>query len=183
MPRQPIARLLPVVAVIAVAVAVAVALMRGPQQASTSYTVSANGWVLPRLDGKGSLSLGDFRGKPLVVDFFASWCTACRDELPELAAVSRKAGAAVVFVGIDSEENGDGLAMARRYGIAGWPLARDVGGSQESGLRDAVASAPGMPVIAFYDAGGRMVESRLGAVSGDTVAQLLKQHFGVTIAS
>ena len=172
-----------VAAVVAAALAVVLLLARGQPAAQAGYVTAAESWVLPRLDRPGVAHLADFRGRPVVVDFFATWCTACRDELPELAAVSHRAGAAVAFVGVDSEENGDGLSMARRYGISAWTLVRDTGGSQQSGLRDSVEPTPGMPVIALYDSHGKLVLARLGAVTGDTLVELLRQHLGVTVAA
>jgi thiol-disulfide isomerase/thioredoxin len=176
-------RLVAPIAVVLVALGAVYALTRGAQSASPAAVTTASGWALPRLLGDGQLRLSDFRGKPVVVDFFASWCTACRDELPELLRVSRAADGRVAFVGIDSEETGDGLAMARATGITAWPLARDAGGSQQSGLRDAVEGIAGMPVIAFYDAQGRLVASRLGAVTGATLAGLLRQYFGLNVTA
>jgi thiol-disulfide isomerase/thioredoxin len=181
MPGRRLARALATLAVIAVAVGLVVALTRSARSEVPAAKTSATGWSLPRLDGAGSVHLADFRGKPVVVDFFASWCTACRDELPELLSVSRQAGARVHFVGVDSEENGNGLAMARMYGITAWPLARDVGGTQQSGLRDAVERVAGMPAIAFYDAAGRLVGARLGAVGADTLRGLLQQYYGLSL--
>jgi thiol-disulfide isomerase/thioredoxin len=121
--------------------------------------------------------LSDFRGKPLVLDFFASWCTACRAELPEFLAVGRRMGGRVQFAAVDSEENGDGLALAKQSGITAWRLARDVGGSQESGLREALESLPGMPITAFYDSAGRVLQVRLGALSGDALSSVLAQLY------
>ena len=143
-------------------------------------STSASAWTLPHLEGSGTISLADFRGKPLVVDFFASWCTPCRSELPEFLTVSRQLGGQVGFVGVDSEENGDGPAFARQTGATAWPLARDVGGSQLSGLRDALASIPGMPVTAFYDASGTLRDVRLGAMTGAALATHLRELFGVS---
>jgi thiol-disulfide isomerase/thioredoxin len=179
--RRAALRVLPALAVIAAAVAVVLLLPRGSAGSPAAAPPSAQDWTLPRLEGAGSVSLRQLRGRPLVVDFYASWCTACRDELPELAAVAQRA-TGVRFIAVDSEENGDGLAMARRSGIGAWTLLRDVGGSQASGLRDAVEVTPGMPVLALYDAGGRLVTARLGAVSGDTLASLLAEHFGVVLS-
>ena len=163
-----------------VAIAVVVAVSRGsPAPQAQAAVTSSTAWVLPRLNGGGQVRLSDFHGRPLIVDFFASWCTACRDELPELAAVSHMESGRIYFVGVDSEENGDGLAMARKYGIAAWPLGRDVGGTQQNGLRNAVESVAGMPVIAFYNRSGQLVASRLGAVTSDTLTGLIAQYFGV----
>ena len=144
-------------------------------------STSASAWILPRLEGSGTISLADFRGKPLVVDFFASWCTPCRSELPEFVTVSGRLGNRVAFVGVDSEENGDGLALARQTGITTWPLARDVGGSQQSGVRDALALIPGMPVTAFYDASGTLRDVRNGGgLTGAALATHLRELFGVS---
>jgi thiol-disulfide isomerase/thioredoxin len=170
---------------VAVAVAGVVALLvivvtrttAAPEPATSTSTTA---WTLSRLQGSGTVSLADFRGQPLVVDFFASWCTPCRSELPEFLAVSRQLGGRVAFVGVDSEENGDGPAFARQTGITAWPLARDTGGSQQSGLRDALATIPGMPVTAFYDASGALRDVRLGALTGDALATQLRELFGLS---
>jgi len=171
-----------VAVIIAGAVALAAVMWRGGTPSNASYSTTPSAWTLPTLSGQGSVRLADFRGKPLVLDFFASWCTACQSELPEFLAVDRRLGGRVRFAGVDSEENGDGIGMARRSGITSWPLARDVGGSQQSGLRDALESTPGMPITAFYDSNGRLLQVRLGALSGDALAGLITQLYGVTAA-
>ena len=167
--------------VIAAAAVIALLLTRtAPATTTGTYSTAAASWVLPRLDGAGTVSLAQFRGRPAVVDFFASWCTSCAGELPEFVQVSQRVGGRVAFIGVDSEENGDGMAMARNTGITRWPLARDTGGSQLSGLRDALEATPGMPITAFYDAAGRLQRVRLGALSGDELSSLIAQLFGVT---
>ena len=100
-----------------------------------SSTVSTNpsNFVLPSLEGHGDVRLTSFKGKPAVVTFFASWCSACQGELPGFAVVSRALTGRVTFIGVNSFETGNGMAMARQYGIAWWPIARDVGGAEASG--------------------------------------------------
>lgn len=149
---------------------------------ASPYATGATTWVLPRLQGTGTVTLAQFKGKPLVLDFFASWCTACRAELPDFLGVSRKAAGHVQFAGIDSEENGDGVGMAQHYGVTAWPLARDVGGSQLSGLREALETIPGMPVTAFYDSSGRVRLVRLGAESVQQLEADLQRLFGVSVS-
>jgi len=179
MPRRPGLRVFAPMATVVIAIGLVVALTRGAAPpAPRAAVTSSDAWVLPRLDAGGQVRLSDFRGRPLVVDFFASWCTACRDELPDLSAVSRSEAGRIAFAGVDSEENGDGVAFARTYGIGSWSLARDAGGTQQDGLRNAVESVAGMPVIAFYDGTGRLVASRLGAVTSETLTSLLTRYFG-----
>lgn len=172
------ARVLLAGVVIAAAVVIAVVAFlvtrAGPAPSSTSFDTRA--WSLPRLNGSGQVSLAQFRGRPLVLDFFASWCTSCNEELPAFAAEAASLGGRVAFAGVDSEETGDGLAMARRTGVGGWVLARDVGGRELSGLRDALEATPGMPVTAFYDSGGALVHVQLGALSSDELASLLSRY-------
>jgi len=64
--------------------------------------------TLPLLEGDGTVSQTDLRGQIVVVNFWASWCLACREEHPALLAANdsyRDAG--VVFVGIDFQDGRD----------------------------------------------------------------------------
>jgi thiol-disulfide isomerase/thioredoxin len=168
-----------VVAVIAAAVGLAVrGTSSAPQPAGASTQPTS--WELPKLAGAGNLTLAELRGRPVVLDFFASWCTACRGELPGMAKVSRQLQGRVTFAGIDSQETGDGLAMARQYGVDAWPLARDVGGAQASGLHDALG-ARGMPLTAFYDSSGRLLTVVLGAISEDDLRSRIHALYGISV--
>lgn len=144
---------------------------------TVAVSVEATAWELPRLDGPGLVRLADFRGRPTVVNFFASWCGPCRAELPVLSQMAAQLGGRAHFVGVDTEEQGDGLAMARQLGPAGWPLAQDVGGRSDSGLHDALG-VMGMPVTAFYDAQGRLLGVRLGGFVHDTLRERLAALYG-----
>ena len=169
--------------VIAVAVVVAVAAFlvtrAGPAPSTTSFDPAA--WSLPRLNGSGQLTLASFRGRPLVLDFFASWCTACNEELPAFVQTEQRLNRRVAFAGVDSEETGNGLAFADQAGVGGWPLARDLGGRELSGLRDALESTPGMPVTAFYDGSGTLLHVQLGALTTDQLLAELAKLYGITV--
>lgn len=165
--------------VIAAAVTLAVRGTSSTQQPPSTSTQPTS-WELPKLNGTGTLRLADLRGHPVVLDFFASWCTACRGELPGMAALARQLAGRVTFAGINSQETGDGLAMARQYGVDTWPLARDVGGTQASGLHDALG-ARGMPLTAFYDSNGRLMTVVLGAISQDDLRSRIHSLYGLAI--
>jgi thiol-disulfide isomerase/thioredoxin len=142
-------------------------------------------WDLPALTGDGRVRLADFKGKPLVVNFFASWCGPCQQELPDLAAAARKLTGRVAFVAVNSKEisASAGLALARSKGLpeAGVTLARDVGGEGGSGLHDSYEVRNAMPVNAFYDAAGKLVYVAPGQLTPDKLQTQLKALFGVTL--
>jgi cytochrome c biogenesis protein CcmG, thiol:disulfide interchange protein DsbE len=83
----------------------------------------AHGFDLPALDG-GTVRLADFRGRPVVLNFWASWCNPCRKEFPLLAqALEEHDELAVVGVTFRDIES-DSRRFAREQG-ARWPLAVD----------------------------------------------------------
>ena len=171
---------------IGAAVAVIVGLTAGVLILRSSATGSSSGaavsstdpsrFDLPSLGTGGRVRLADFRGRPVVANFFASWCTACRGELPGFRRVSQELRGKVAFIGVNSQETGDGLAFARENGIDSWPLARDVGGTQDSGLHDALG-ASGLPITAFYDASGRLLKVHIGAFTEEALRAQLQELY------
>jgi len=70
-----------------------------------------------------TMSIADFAGKPLLVNFWATWCVPCREEMPALDALAAKYdGEAFQVVPINLEISGDGFAKAKAFLEAGnWP--------------------------------------------------------------
>jgi thiol-disulfide isomerase/thioredoxin len=136
---------------------------------------------LPRIQGTGRVKLTDYRGKPAVVNFFASWCTACDSELPGFSKLSRELRGQVQFLGVDSLDTGDPMFMPRRHHITWWPLARDVKGSQHSGLHDALGGGNSMPLTAFYDQHGKLLGVDRAALPEATLRARLHDLYGVNV--
>lgn len=133
-------------------------------------------WDLPQLDGDDRVALADFAGKPTVVAFFASWCTVCEHEIPELLALSEEIGEQVNFVGINSQDNGRGIGDAEKWGIAGrWPLGKDIGNGNGSGLSAGTFGMRGMPLNLIYDGTGTLVHVQRGGLTTENAVQLLTQ--------
>jgi thiol-disulfide isomerase/thioredoxin len=151
----------------------------GGHSAGASVTDPAR-FDLPRLQGSRRVRLADFRGKPTVVNFFASWCTQCDAELPGFSKISRELQGRVNFVGVNSLETGDPFFMPRRHHIEWWPLAADVGGAQASGLHDALCQCQGMPITAFYDATGKFLGLHVGAIPESDLRQVLHDTYGIS---
>ena len=139
---------------------------------------------LPALEGTGRVLLADFEGTPVVVNFFASWCEPCKEELPDLAEASKKLAGKVEFVAVNSKELSapSGIALARTNGLAdaGITLARDVGAGG-SGLHDAYNVRQAMPVNAFYDGSGKLLSVAPGQLTPDKLAERLRTLFGITL--
>jgi thiol-disulfide isomerase/thioredoxin len=156
----------------------AVAIWPEPLEGSTT----ADGWDLPELGGEGRVALADFRGKPTVAAFFASWCTVCEEEIPQFLTVSQQVGDQVNFVGINTQDSGRGMGDAEKWGIAAaWPIARDVGGGSGSGLSTGTFGMRGSPLTVLYDAEGTVVHVQRGGISGGQLLQALEELFGVTV--
>jgi len=86
----------------------------------------APAFSLPRLDKSGDLSLASLKGKAVVLNFWASWCAPCRDEVPVLQkAWLKHRGQGVVVIGVDQQDlSSDARAFAKKYGMS-YPLVRD----------------------------------------------------------
>jgi cytochrome c biogenesis protein CcmG, thiol:disulfide interchange protein DsbE len=82
--------------------------------------------TLPQLAGGGKGSLSDYRGRWVLVNFWASWCVPCRDEAPALEQFQRRhGGSRFTVLGIDTQDlSGDGEGFARRYGLS-YPQLHD----------------------------------------------------------
>jgi cytochrome c biogenesis protein CcmG/thiol:disulfide interchange protein DsbE len=132
---------------------------------------------LPAIQGEGRVRLADFQGTPVVVNFFASWCTACDAELPGFAKVSAELDGQVAVVGVASNETGDPMYMPERHGITHWPLAQDIDGRNGSGLHAALGGR-GMPITAFYDAEGNLLHVDLGALPEQALRQRVDDLYG-----
>jgi thiol-disulfide isomerase/thioredoxin len=135
------------------------------------------GFVLPALNGSGSVRLADLRGKPTVVNLFASWCDVCDLELPGFVRLSTELEGKVNFVGVDSMETGDKNLMAKRHNLSSWTLARDVG-PRGSDFHDELAPGYGMPVTAFYDANGKLLKVHRGGLLEDDLRVSLTEVYG-----
>jgi thiol-disulfide isomerase/thioredoxin len=137
-------------------------------------------FALPKLVGDGLVRLADYRGQPVVVNFFASWCEPCKRELPAFHRVSAALTGQVTFIGVNSNDAGHGLALAQQTGVTDWPLARDQGGRSEDGLARALRS-PGLPTTAFYDATGKLVGQTYAETTEDELRQKIHELFGITV--
>jgi cytochrome c biogenesis protein CcmG, thiol:disulfide interchange protein DsbE len=120
-----------------------------------------------------TVTLEEFRGRPLVVNFFESWCPVCQAEQPDLSKVARQFAGRVGFVGVSYHDTvAAGRAYQRRFGIP-YPLAND--GSGRTWVRWRV---PYQPVTVLVDKQGRIAERFDGGTSAGTLRDALAWLLG-----
>ena len=124
-------------------------------------------------DGR-QVTLDGFRGKPVLVSFFESWCSTCRAEQPDLSKVAAEFAGRVGFVGVSYHDTvAAGRAYQRRFNV-GYPLANDPSGRTWAAWR-----VPYQPVVVLVDKQGRIAERFDGGTTGGTLrthlAYLLKE--------
>lgn len=108
------------------------------------------------------------RGKPMVVNLWASWCPPCRREMPVLAA-AQQLETGVTFVFANQSED---AATALRYLSASALNLANVVLDPGAELGRAVGST-GLPTTLFYDAGGQLADTHLGELSAASLASKL----------
>lgn len=118
------------------------------------------------LEGK-PFDLASYRGTPVVLNFWASWCGPCRRELSSIAAFA-KAHPEVQVIGVDYQDSAkDARAFARQH-QATWPSVID------DGPIGAAYKVPGLPSTFLIDRQGRIVERLLGEVTEQSLEEHLK---------
>ncbi|MHB1087588.1 MAG: TlpA family protein disulfide reductase [Acidimicrobiales bacterium] len=119
------------------------------------------------------LSLSTFQGRPLVINFWASWCVPCRTEMPLLEKAYRPEGGKVAFVGIDTN---DTPAAARSFLAkvhVSYPVASDTKGNLA-----AKYGIFGLPTTIFISANGKVLGRHIGEFFANTLSAALSQAFG-----
>ena len=131
------------------------AVRRGERPVAPSRT-------LPKLGG-GDAALTAYKGKPVVLNFWASWCDPCKDEAPALVRAQKKleaAGGTVVGVTVD-DSTPDSIKFAEEHDLD-FPSLRDVDG--ELGEK---YGRTGVPETFVIDREGRVVALSRGMIDDD----------------
>jgi thiol-disulfide isomerase/thioredoxin len=125
--------------------------------------------------GGGHLSLAAYRGHVIVLNFWGSWCTPCREEAPSLAALARRFhSAGVRFVGIDIRDSpASAEAFTSDFRIS-YPSLNDPGDSIALAFRDTVPPA-GIPTTLVISRQGRIAARVIGAATYPGLAGLIQR--------
>ncbi len=122
------------------------------------------------LDPSGRIELESFRGRPVVINLWASWCLPCRKEMPHFEAAHQRFGDRVAFLGVNHQ---DGRTPARE-------LLRQTGvtypsGSDPEGKVAADYALRGMPSTVFVSASGKIRATRTGELSRSQLEDMIEK--------
>ena len=122
---------------------------------------------LPVLGGPGQGSIADYRGHWVLVNLWASWCTPCRQEAPELERFAQRYRKRdLIVLGINVQDNSDdALAFLRDYRV-GYPQLRSTGDE-----RSAAFGSTGVPENFLVDPHGRLALIWRGPVDEEFLQQ------------
>jgi cytochrome c biogenesis protein CcmG/thiol:disulfide interchange protein DsbE len=126
------------------------------------------------LDGK-TFKLSDYRGKPVLVDFWATWCAPCRASLPHLSDLQeryRQKGLVVVGLSLDDLD----AHQVRRF-TERLQLRFRIGMADEKVL-DAYGPIRSIPTTFFIDKKGRVVRRVVGYIDAETTDSYAQELFG-----
>lgn len=145
-------------------------LSRGDGTGATNDSVGrvAPDFNLPSLDG-GTVSLSQFRGRPVFVYFWASWCVPCREEAPGIEATWRDyRGRGVAFLGVNMQDSDDAArAFVREFNTT-FPTLRDRDGSVYIDY-----GVYGVPEAFFVDARGTIAQRWIGPLTAEDLRTAL----------
>lgn len=138
----------------------------------------APSFILPAVGGQAPVSLAALRGKPVVVNFWATWCVPCYAEHEVLRSTAAAMGDNVHFLGIVYDDTEQNIQKFLAQNGAAYPALMDAGG------KTAIAyGVYGVPETFFIDANGKIVEKFEGALDyGSIQANIRRATESGTVA-
>ncbi len=128
-------------------------------------------FALKSFDGK-TVKLSDYKGKVVIIDFWATWCPPCRKGIPDLISIQDEYKKDVVIIGIslDSEKTiKDVPGFVKSYGI-NYPIVY----GNEKVVTD-YGGIEGIPTAFVVDKKGNIVDKHVGLVPKDTYVNKIKE--------
>jgi thiol-disulfide isomerase/thioredoxin len=130
----------------------------------------APSWELQDLDGK-TVHSSDFKGKVVVLDFWATWCPPCRAEIPGFIELQKKyqaQGLAVVGVSVDQAGSDTIKSFAKKLGI-NYPVVLT-----DTKIVDAYGGIDGLPTTFIINRAGSIVKQHLGFTEKSEIESEIK---------
>lgn len=142
----------------------------------TSDLTMAPDFTMVDMDGN-PVKLSDFRGKPVIINFWASWCPPCRSELPAFDAAYAKYGNQINFLMVNlTDGKRDTVGGVKRFvkdnGYR-FPVYLDTGSNGANAY-----AAYSIPMTVLVDADGMRLDTRVGAMSEDVLQGYIEKLLG-----
>lgn len=117
-------------------------------------------FTLATLDGQ-RLGLADLRGRPVLINFWASWCPPCRGEMPDLAQAAREySDVGLVVLAVNLQEEPEAIQRYATNAGLSFPIALD-----RSGAVATRYNLTGLPTSFFIDRNGVVRDLNIGALT------------------
>lgn len=117
-------------------------------------------------------AIQQWQGKPIVVNYWATWCGPCRQEMPELVELQKKYQGKIQFIGIAIDEVAPVTVFVKQYKV-NFPTL--IGGNRAMEMMRAQGNIQGgLPFTVIYDAQGKLVFKELGRIHKDKLDGQLK---------
>jgi thiol-disulfide isomerase/thioredoxin len=161
-----------------------VAAARAPDDTSDAFEFSFfdQPRALPDIrfaDGEGhALSLSDLRGRPIVLNLWATWCVPCRQEMPALDRLQAAVDKSLLVLPLSVDRQG--VAIVKQFyqelGLKALGIYVDQSGKASSELH-----AVGLPTTLLIDRDGREIGRKVGPAKWDSAEMiaLIRQHLGI----
>ena len=127
-------------------------------------------FALRQVGTNNTVDISQFRGKPLVVNFWATWCGPCWEEHPVLVANARMLQNDVQFLGVVFQDKEDKILGFLQQRGEGYPTVVD-----EAGKTAIAYGVGGIPETFFIDANGVIVAKYNGPMSPDILREHLRK--------
>ncbi len=148
-----------------------------PNSASALQGKPAPDFSLASVDGKATLKLSDFKGKAVLLNFWATWCEPCKIEMPWFVELQKQygpQGLQVLGVAMDDTDPKDISEFAHKMGV-NYPIAvgKEAVGDQYGGI-------PYLPSTFYIDRDGKVVDRVYGLVSRSEIEDDIKKALSST---
>lgn len=140
---------------------------------AAAATAGEDDFTLPDLAGK-SHSLSDYRGKWVLVNYWATWCPPCLEELPELEVFHSNAEGKAVVLGVNMETIGDD--ELRRFvddQFLSFPILRADARPRSDQL---IGPVEGLPTSYLVSPGGEVVARQVGGITAKAINAFIERY-------
>jgi len=169
-----------IAAVLAIGVIVTMTVFPREQSQQQSATRSspligkqAPDFTLPTLDGK-EVSLSQFRGQPVLINFWATWCIPCRDEMPELVRAyeaHKSEGFVVLGLNLTYSDSVPGVqALASEFNVT-FPILLE----EDGAVVERLYRVPGLPTSVFIKRDGTIERFQVGVMTSRQIDEYIAE--------